>query len=316
MKQRILIWLRNFFGFSRSEANGFIILLLLMILVLFLPVAYKKTLYHFKRPLQTEQDKKHLNDLLAKLDSVSTINENSYTAAKYNPKPFELNSVESIELIEMGFPDYLAERIINYRNKIKEFDNVEELLKIYGMDSSLYFQFKPYISVNPTPKKSISNKVEKFSTEKSNENNNFKNSNYQKAKIIKFDINTADTVQLKKVYGIGPAFAKRIIAYRDLLGGFYSSNQLSEVYGLKSPNLDSLLRRTYIEQSFKPKQLNVNIATAEELAKHPYISSKEARLIVAYRENHIGFQKMEDLLQIKILDSKWLEKTQNYLTLE
>ena len=135
-------------------------------------------------------------------------------------------------------------------------------------------------------------------------------------KILKFDINKADTILLKQVYGIGPVFAKRVIAYRDLLGGFISSKQLCEVYGLASPNLDSLLKYIYVDQIFRPKQLHINSASAEELAKHPYISNKEARLITAYRESHKGFEKLEDLLQIKILNEEWLVKNQNYLTVE
>ena len=46
------------------------------------------------------------------------------------------------------------------------------------------------------------------------------------------ELNMADTTTLKKVPGIGPVFANRIVKYRNLLGGFYAVSQLREVYGI------------------------------------------------------------------------------------
>ena len=48
------------------------------------------------------------------------------------------------------------------------------------------------------------------------------------------DINTADSTAWVALNGIGPGFAKRIITYREKLGGFYQVDQLKEVYGLDS----------------------------------------------------------------------------------
>ena len=49
------------------------------------------------------------------------------------------------------------------------------------------------------------------------------------------ELNTADTTILKKVPGIGSTFARRIIKYRELLGGFYDVSQLAEVYDIRTP---------------------------------------------------------------------------------
>ncbi|MDR0743893.1 MAG: helix-hairpin-helix domain-containing protein, partial [Tannerella sp.] len=55
------------------------------------------------------------------------------------------------------------------------------------------------------------------------------------------ELNTADTVILKKVPGIGSAFSKRIVNYRNLLGGYYSVTQLSEVYGIDEEKYNALM---------------------------------------------------------------------------
>lgn len=54
------------------------------------------------------------------------------------------------------------------------------------------------------------------------------------------ELNTADTTILKKVPGIGSTFARRIMKYRELLGGFYDVSQLAEVYGIDEEVLQAL----------------------------------------------------------------------------
>ena len=54
------------------------------------------------------------------------------------------------------------------------------------------------------------------------------------------ELNTADTTILKKVPGIGSTFARRIIKYRELLGGFFTVEQLREVYGLDEERYNAM----------------------------------------------------------------------------
>ncbi|MDR1645359.1 MAG: helix-hairpin-helix domain-containing protein [Tannerellaceae bacterium] len=95
------------------------------------------------------------------------------------------------------------------------------------------------------------------------------------------ELNTADTVTLKKVPGIGSVFAHRIVKYRTLLGGFYSVEQLREVYGIDGIDEErflSLQKWFYADTSFIAK-LPVNYLPSDTLSRHPYISYKQARLL-------------------------------------
>jgi competence ComEA-like helix-hairpin-helix protein len=133
--------------------------------------------------------------------------------------------------------------------------------------------------------------------------------------LTPFNINTADTAQLKKIRGIGSKLSARIVKFRDKLGGFGNMGQLQEVYGLSPEVIDSLQKYTFVESSFRPQQFNVNEATIEQLRQHPYIGFNLARHIIAYRTQHGPFQALEDLQKIKTIDPATFQKIRPYLAL-
>ena len=314
MKQRIRIWLRNFFGFSRTETNGFIILIFLMIIVLAMPFASRLFYSQYNKILQSDEDKIQLEALLAELENSVEINTARNKEETY--QAFDLNKSNVHHLINAGFPEYLAKRIVKYREKVKPFESKSELLKIYGIDSSFYEKIYPFIQLTKTkaePKQKFTTDAKKKNVKEENEQT--KNA-FEKVKITRLDINKADSTQLQKIYGIGPAFSKRITKYRDYLGGFHSLDQLEEVYGLKEENLDSLKKHVFIEDKINLKQLKVNRIDADSLVQHPYISYKEANLIINYRNQHGEFKSNKDLLSIKVLDSAWVKKVSPYLAFD
>lgn len=314
MKQKIRIWLRNFFGFSRTETNGFIILLILMVAILSVPFLSKKIYSFYQQPLQSQKDKVRLNSLLLALKNRVEIKREVTEEKSY--QTFDLNKSTSKQLIQSGFPEFLAERIVRYREKVKPFDSKKELLKIYGVDSAFYQKIHPYIKVTKLQKGFSPDLANEDSYSYKIEKEKNLSATLKKEKIIRFDLNKADSLQLQKIYGIGPAYSKRIIKYRAYLGGFYSIHQLKEVYGLKKENIDSLEKYVFFEDELNLKQLKVNQLNADSLAQHPYISYKEANLIVNYRKQHGEFKSVSDLLPIKILDSSWVKKVTPYLTFD
>jgi DNA uptake protein ComE-like DNA-binding protein len=85
------------------------------------------------------------------------------------------------------------------------------------------------------------------------------------------------------VPGIGSAYANRIVKFRDLLGGFYSINQLAEVYGMDEERFNAL-KPWFTVDILKFKKLKLNELTSEELNKHPYIDYKQAKAILQLRK--------------------------------
>jgi competence protein ComEA len=199
----------------------------------------------------------------------------------------------------MGFPIHVIKTIFKYRQNGGVFKKKEDLLRIYGLDSAFYRSIESYIALpNTTQKEVPQNGVvpskPKFSKKQ-------------------FDINTADTVTLQQLYGIGPKLSKRIILYREKLGGFVSKEQFYEIYGLDSMVINRLAIACYIEDDFAPKQLNINEVSQRELESHPYVTKNIAKAIVQYRFQHGKFADVRDLNNIQILDTNLISKVSPYL---
>lgn len=132
--------------------------------------------------------------------------------------------------------------------------------------------------------------------------------------IQRISFSEADSIILQIVPGIGPGTAGRIIKYRENLGGFHNTGQLSEVFGMK-PETIELMWEFF---DFTPeifRKINLNQGTIEEISAHPYVTYGEAKVIVAYRNQHGVYQSVDDLLKIRIFKEEWIRKLAPYLDL-
>lgn len=133
-----------------------------------------------------------------------------------------------------------------------------------------------------------------------------------KTNSLVFDLNTADTLDLQQLYGIGPVFARRIVKYRTLLGGFCHKEQLKEVYGF-TPELYAQVESHLTLSSSHPTQININTATLDDLKRHPYLNYYQAKAIVLYRQKGGRFETPHDLLKINLIDQETYQKIQPYI---
>jgi len=128
---------------------------------------------------------------------------------------------------------------------------------------------------------------------------------------VMIEINTADTAQLVKLYGIGPVFASRILKYRGMLGGFFSIEQLLEVYGMDSVRYAGIQKNVKADTSFI-LTINVNTAEFKTLLKHPYLDYETVKDICNYRDRKGPISNM-DTLRIIIGYDPMFEKVRHYI---
>ena len=102
--------------------------------------------------------------------------------------------------------------------------------------------------------------------------------------------------------GIGPWYARKILEYREALGGFWSVEQLLEVYGMDEERLAPLRSQVRVDASLI-RRLNLRDLPEETLAAHPYIGRSTARSIVRYRKIDTAKWTLNDLLRENAIDS-------------
>jgi competence ComEA-like helix-hairpin-helix protein len=64
------------------------------------------------------------------------------------------------------------------------------------------------------------------------------------------------------------------------------------------------------------KKININTATIDELKAHPYIKYNLANPIVAYRNEHGSFSKIEDIKKVMAVTEEIYKKIAPYLSLQ
>lgn len=126
------------------------------------------------------------------------------------------------------------------------------------------------------------------------------------------DLNTADSLTLVSLNGIGPVFAARIIKYRALLGGFYKKEQLKEVYGFDEEKYNSIV--PYISTKDPVAQININTCTFKELNRHPYIEYEVTKAIFNLKKKLGKFQSVEEIKQVDLVSEELYNKIAPYLT--
>lgn len=330
MIDRFIRLIRDYFGMSHKETRGFLVLVFLTLLCLLLPFLYRLNTDR-KSADTSAADQRKLDSLVALMQheeqqqtSLSDNPEKNRTTAEHFSEPklfvFDPNTVSVREWQQLGLPRWLAERIDKYRSKGGHFRKKDDLLRIYDFPPDLYGQLEPYIKLpdqnvarqSTTYKSTASGNSYEKSSDLSKLNNDIATSTRPARPVLQpFDINTADTVQLKALKGIGATLAKRIIKFRDALGGFVSVEQFRDIYGLDSLALDELQRFGQIRSA--PRRIAINTASAEELDKHPFLSRRQAEIIVRYREQHGAYTSAESLRPIRILDAKTIERIAPYL---
>ncbi len=127
--------------------------------------------------------------------------------------------------------------------------------------------------------------------------------------VLKIEINSADSISLLALYGIGPYFSQRIIKYRNLLGGYYSTSQLLEVYGMDSIRYLGFSHDTRVDTNLVQK-INLVTVVFRDLLRHPYIQYEMVKSFIQIRDRHGPPDDYEELWR----EASWPDSLKDCLT--
>jgi competence protein ComEA len=302
MKQII----RDYLTFNKRERNGiFVLLAIILSLLIYLMIA-DKCIRHEK--IDFTKFEKEIQALQASVEK-----RNSYIHSEIKNKTiaaaplviaaperfaFNPNHLSEANWKKLGLTDKQIHSIQNYESKGGRFMKKEDVKKMYTISPELYASLEPYIEIPVEAKIPVTI------------------TRYQKMiapEIKNLDLNSADSLQLTTIKGIGPFYAKAIIKYGNALGGYHAKEQLMEVWKFDQEKYDAIEKYITVDTS-KVKKININTCIAKEL-KHPYINWKIVNGIINYRTKHGNFHAVEEIKKTDLLDEETFLKIIPYLTI-
>ncbi|TXC81632.1 helix-hairpin-helix domain-containing protein [Luteibaculum oceani] len=246
------------------------------------------------------QKEQNLQNKITSLDTTQiverkTLEKKKGSARKLKFQSFDPNRISATELFQYGISRKQAATFVNFRNALGVYTSVEEFEKLMGWDLEAKKALSQFAVFNDSP-------------------NNISKEAPIKTSPSKVLLNSADTSALKKLKGIGSVLAKRILAYRSLLGGYIQREQLFEVWGLDSACIQHNWKSFVIDTLYIEK-MDINSVDLERLKRHPYITYKLAKAIISYRNQHGNYSAIEQIMNSVLIGREDYLKIAPYLTI-
>ncbi len=312
--------INDWFYYSKSQRRGIVVLLVLIFLILIGSEVIKR-----QRTYRSIDKEAFLREVAIFEEMLRKAEEAEAAAHKdvvtpvqrrqrpiFNPFSFDPNHMKEEDWERLGMPAHISRSIQNFLAAGGQFRYKEDFQRIYLLDDWMYEKLENYIdlpsrppprpktaerSTTPTPDEVIASEISKPAAP---------------AQPLLVNISRADTMELQKIRGIGPAFSRRIVGYRELLGGYIDGAQLLEVFGLDSTRYESI-REFIIADSIAARKININQAEFADLVRHPYIDRQTAGAILNMRRQHGPFAATEDIKQSYLIDEALFQRINPYL---
>jgi competence protein ComEA len=287
MRSRI----KNHLSVTKKEWNGMVVLIIMIAVVLGAPYVFQK--FH----KDTIINSKDFDKDVALLNSAKDNGQPDYPDEKLSDEKiahpvlfvFNPNNLPPEQWKQLGLSERQISIIKHFEAKGGHFYKKEDVQKIYGITAPDYQRLEPFITI--PGEEYTSNKI-------------------KPGELI--EINTADSARLTRIHGIGPAFAARIIAYRERLGGFLNKEQLKEIYGIDTVKYAEIKNEISVNPT-RITKIDINQVDFEQLRRFPYLTNKQTNAVIQYRKQHGNYQSVNDMKGIVILDEGILRKIAPYL---
>ena len=292
--------LKSHFLFNKQQRSGILYLLLLIIGLL---AIYWFVDFYEEDNFDTSSAE--IVSIQKELDSLRNVKSDNNKPKVYSFNP---NFITDFKGYTLGMSNEEIDRLLKFREEGKWINSTSEFKKVTGVSDSLldaispYFKFPEWVT-NPKRTNSFQNAgVDKGFVEKPNSQ--------------KTDLNKATAVELQKVSGIGEVLSQRIISFREKMNGFSNDSQIYGVYGLEDAVAKRVLNIFTVKQPKEIVKMNINKASASDLATIPGISFEMAKNIWEFRRLREKVTDIMELEKIEGMSESKLRLIQLYLSVE
>lgn len=222
--------------------------------------------------------------------------DHSFTSKSDYKKPklfkFDPNTLNENGWQDLGFSEKQASSIVNYRSNYGPFYKPEDVQKIYVISDDKYEEIKPFMQFDLDPEEAVLNES-----------------------TSPIEVNSATQEELETINGIGPAFSKRTIKYRNLLGGYASKDQFENIYGITEEALKALKENVIIDLNGIEK-IKINSASKDEIKKHPYLKDWAVVAAIISERDKTKLTDLNFLTEQDLMTQNELEKVLPYISFE
>ena len=227
--------------------------------------------------------------------------------------PFDPNTIDSATLVSYGVQAWKVKNFIHYRKAGKVFRSADDMLDTYGWTEHDLQALRPYIRIGKAfqKKEHVASSYEKEErsreeTAKRDSLRNYMANKFKEHTLV--DLNTADTTLLKRIPGIGSHFARSIVRYREKLGGYHQTEQLTEIHDFPRETLDWFTVSTPLL-----KKIDINKADFRQMAVHPYIGYNNTKRIKNYQRLYGNIKSINQLRSHQFFSEDELQRLLPYL---
>lgn len=202
------------------------------------------------------------------------------------PFPFNPNTADSATLIKVGLKSWQVKNLLAYRRAGGRWKDADDFKRLYGLPEEEYQRLRPYIQI-PPPVKDV------YFTEKDRvRQDSLRQLRPEKfAELTVLDLNTVDTLTLRKIPGIGVGYSRAIVSYRQRLGGFVSVAQLKDIEGLP----DRIEEWFTVDENAEVNRIPINKSDFKTLVRHPYLSYEQVKVITTHIRKYGQLRSWKDL---------------------
>ncbi|HXC05297.1 MAG TPA: helix-hairpin-helix domain-containing protein, partial [Bacteroidia bacterium] len=260
-------FLRDYFLFNRRERNGILLLVsiltALILILCFLQSGFRSIpdAAEFRQLASQSETGSSQVEVFTRTKKVYPVLESKQVPVRYFY--FNPNTLDATGWMSLGLSEKQTHIILNYRNKGGKFRKAEDLSKIYGLHPEQDSLLRPWIRIPPDSSARPARLLFPDTVHQT-----VKAGHKLKAGEV-LDLNEADSALLTRIPCTGPAFARRILVYRNKLGGFASKEQLMEVFGMDEERYNCMESFVHTGKGVYQK-LALNKASIEQLKTHPY----------------------------------------------
>jgi DNA uptake protein ComE-like DNA-binding protein len=287
--------------FYLQKSDRYVITWLLFIIVAAMAVIFLTDSRQGEEPLQ---------EVAVPKGSEGKYQKKTYTYNQGQPRqpelfPFDPNTADSTQLLRLGLQPWQVVNIYKYRAAGGVYRKPRDFARLYGLTLKEYRRLEPYIRISEE-NLPAENYFYKYEPIEERDTLKYPVKLQPEERVV---LNSADTAQLRKVPGIGSFFARKIVDYRERLGGYYRVQQLLEIEDFPETAVNFFI----IPDGTEFRKMNLNRLSLNELKRHPYINFYQAREIVDFRRLHGRIENLQQLSLSKDFPPEAIERLEPYV---